>query len=421
VSSRIPRRIPILLALATGVALALPAAADAAPPASATFSVSPGSPGLNEATTFTPNIDWAGTPGTIEWNFGDGATATATATADNLNPATTHAYATTGTRTVTMRATNGEGSILAPPTQVTVPNVGPVVGFSFAPISPFTGDDVQFASSSFDPGGSIASYDWDFGDGASSPLPNPLHPYSTPGTKTVTLTVTDADGASSFVSHSVVVSATANKPPVAGFAFSPTKPKVGQQVEFVSSAVDPDGRLQDQRWDLDGDGQFDDARGDDVLYTFPTSGLKTVRLRVEDNSGGAAVKERTIQVAPGPPARPGFLNPFPVVRITGEVRGSGALVRLLSVRAPRGALAAVQCTGKGCPTKRRRHRLGRSHLARFKAYERQLRAGVRLEVFVSKPGTIGKYTRFTIRAHASPKRIDRCLVPGKAKPTRCPS
>jgi PKD repeat protein len=59
------------------------------------------------------------------------------------------------------------------------------------------GDTVQFdASASYDPDGTIVSYEWDFGDG--SPIGtgvNPTHIYHAPGNYTVTLTVTDDDGA----------------------------------------------------------------------------------------------------------------------------------------------------------------------------------------------------------------------------------
>jgi hypothetical protein len=50
-------------------------------------------------------------------------------------------------------------------------------------------------SASSDPGGSIASYVWDFGDGVTAADPAPAHSYSAAGTFTVTLTVTDDDGA----------------------------------------------------------------------------------------------------------------------------------------------------------------------------------------------------------------------------------
>ena len=40
-----------------------------------------------------------------------------------------------------------------------------------------------------------------------------------------------------------------------------------------------------------------------------------------------------------------------------------------------------------------------------------MRAGTRLRIFVTRPGTVGKYTRFTIRARSAPARVDACARP----------
>jgi hypothetical protein len=95
-------------------------------------------------------------------------------------------------------------------------------------------------------------------------------------------------------------------------------------------------------------------------------------------------------------------------------------VRILAVRAPRGALVRVACHGKGCTTKQRRKRVKRGAV-RFRGYEHFLRAGVRLEVFIRKGDAIGSYVRYTIRAGKAPKRVDRCLYPGRKSPRKCPS
>jgi hypothetical protein len=44
-----------------------------------------------------------------------------------------------------------------------------------------------------------------------------------------------------------------------------------------------------------------------------------------------------------------------------------------------------------------------------------------IQVFVSRPGSIGKHTRFGIRRRKSPTRRDRCLLPGSTIPTPCPA
>ena len=110
------------------------------------------------------------------------------------------------------------------------------------------------------------------------------------------------------------------------------------------------------------------------------------------------------------------LDPFPVVRIKGRLTSKGARVTLLTVRAPRNVRIEVDCTGIDCPVRHYRAPAGRRRLRRF---ERALRAGTRLEVRVTKPGYVGKFTAFVIRRDAEPKRSDRCLAPGATRPERC--
>ncbi|MBP1946964.1 putative repeat protein (TIGR01451 family), partial [Methanobacterium petrolearium] len=73
---------------------------------------------------------------------------------------------------------------------VTIPQP-PVANFT---ATPTTGDaplEVQFTDKST---GYVGSYAWDFGDGTNSDEKNPVHTYSTPGSYTVTLTVTNLGG-----------------------------------------------------------------------------------------------------------------------------------------------------------------------------------------------------------------------------------
>ena len=125
----------------------------------------------------------------------------------------------------------------------------------------------------------------------------------------------------------------------------------------------------------------------------------------------AGAPERTVSRAP-------MLEPFPIVRIKGVFTASGAHVSLLSVRAPRGARVKVACRGRDCPLRRFKARAG---VKRLRPFERDLRAGTRLEVTVTKPGYIGKVTVIVIRRHAAPRRSDRCLEPGARRAVRCPT
>jgi hypothetical protein len=116
------------------------------------------------------------------------------------------------------------------------------------------------------------------------------------------------------------------------------------------------------------------------------------------------------------PAAPAFLRPFPVVRIRGFFARRGARISLLSVRGPRSAKVQVSCKGRGCPVRKLSLANADTRVHRF---ERFLRAGILLQIRVTRPGRIGAYTSFLIRARRSPLRRDRCLSPKGTRPINC--
>jgi beta-lactamase superfamily II metal-dependent hydrolase len=72
----------------------------------------------------------------------------------------------------------------------------PTASFSYLPSNPIVGENVTFdASASNDPDGSIVSYQWNLGDGDNATGVIVHHSYSSSGNYTVSLTVTDDDGA----------------------------------------------------------------------------------------------------------------------------------------------------------------------------------------------------------------------------------
>jgi len=80
--------------------------------------------------------------------------------------------------------------------------IPPVAGFDYLP----HGLAVTFTDQSVDAVGTIASWTWDFGDGVTSTLQNPVHAFSASGMYTVTETVVDGTNAESgVVSKSVNV------------------------------------------------------------------------------------------------------------------------------------------------------------------------------------------------------------------------
>src|SRR5260221_3356885 len=75
----------------------------------------------------------------------------------------------------------------------------------------------NFTSTSSDPDGSIASYSWTFGDGATSTLQNPSHTYTETGTDHVCLPVTDRQRTQSSISTKSVTVTVPDHAPTADF------------------------------------------------------------------------------------------------------------------------------------------------------------------------------------------------------------
>jgi hypothetical protein len=208
----------------------------------------------------------------------------------------------------------------------------------------------------------------------------------------------------------------------ASFTFSPVLPVSGETVTFTSTstASGRNDRISSQQWDLDGDGSFDDGEGPIVSYGFAEAGTHTVGLRIADRQRGSDTNTQIV-VVQRPAAN--LLKPFPIVQLSGTITRRGVRVRRLNVNAPKGVSVVVRCTGRRCPLRREIHSSSsRAGVVSISQLQRRfLRAGIKLKVYVTKPPMIGKYTRFTIKRLRPPRRIDRCMIPGRAKPTRCPS
>jgi large repetitive protein len=302
---------------------------------------------------------------------------------------------------------------------VIVHNTAPNAGINFGPSAPLPGQAVTFTGSASSPTNKpISSMQWDFDFPSGGPFvadasgASVSHAYGSAGPKTVALRVEEVGGGVRIVQTTVVV----NAPPQAGFRVAPDSPFVGEPATISSSAVDPDGSIAAQHWDLDGDGAFDDASGPLVFATYASPGPRTVSLRVTDARGATAVASGVLTVRSRPLAFLGGVT----IDMNGSLRGKITRVKLLRVRAPAGTTVVVSCKGKGCPKKKKVIKQGKGPALRFKKFERAFKPGTKIVITVTKPGFLGRHTTYTMRRGAGPKRVDLCLAPGAKKPTACP-
>ena len=195
-------------------------------------------------------------------------------------------------------ATTRFASLRLVPPGVVLPPSGLQPAFTFTPVAPIANQTVLFdASTSTAPlNNPIAVYAWDFGNGRTGSGPSPSTQYDTPGTYAVRLTISDGYGRSASTAQSITVTPGAN--PTAAFVFSPTQPRVGQQVNFnaAASAPAPGRSISSYAWDL-GDGS-PGRNGQSVAHTYGAIGTFMVTLTVTDDAGRRGIVSREVVVAP---------------------------------------------------------------------------------------------------------------------------
>lgn len=133
--------------------------------------------------------------------------------------------------------------------------------------------------------GNILSYDWTFGDGETGVGSTISHVFSPAGSYTVTLKITDDQGATAQATVAIVVTSPSgsNIPPTAVVSSSSTVGDAPLQVHLDGSgSTDSDGTILSYKWDM-GDGGT--ATGPKLTYTYTTAGSFNATLTVTDNGG----------------------------------------------------------------------------------------------------------------------------------------
>jgi gliding motility-associated-like protein len=194
------------------------------------------------------------------WDFGDGTSQTFTA------PPFTHFYSTSGSYNVTLKTIDAVGCSDSTTNTQTIIISNPVAAFTQSDTTVCPNIDISFTNASTGP---TLTYLWNFGDGTTDTLADPVHNYTIEGNYTVLLIITDQYGCQDSVNQVIHVA-----PPHASFTVSDTlstcPPLIAQ---FTNTSVN----INQLTWDF-GDGGTSNA--DNPIHIYNTPGIYRARLYV---------------------------------------------------------------------------------------------------------------------------------------------
>jgi gliding motility-associated-like protein len=159
-------------------------------------------------------------------------------------------------------------------------SVPPVVKFSSA--NTCFGGSVQFTDQSTSGTRQIKTWRWDFGDGMTDVVQNPIHKYAQPGDYLVTLFVTNENGCGGA---SDPIKIHISQLPVASFSYS-SPGCAGQDVTFTDNSTSAEGSVVSWQWDF-GDGTPVETltSKNPFNHTYNTPGDYLVKLTVTNSNG----------------------------------------------------------------------------------------------------------------------------------------
>ncbi len=215
------------------------------------------------------------------WNFGDSAIS------GQQSPS--HIYAQPGNYTVSLQIVSGNGctASISQPVEIYTP-----------PTAYFTADDVcrkkqtSFHDMSTINNGLIVSWNWDFGDGATSTSKNPLHTYANDGIYPVQLRIMSNHGCTDLYRDSVEI-------------YRLPEPQIYtmnncENVSISMTDISPSAAMNDiWLWSF-GDGYYSNQSSPAHAYT--TAGTYWISLTVQDTNGCVSRDSAQVEVYPNPVA-----------------------------------------------------------------------------------------------------------------------
>jgi len=216
-----------------------------------------------------------GGPTSWTWMFGDGQSSA------EQHPS--HTYNNPGLYTVTLVASNGDGSNTKTKSDYISVNrnpTPPVANFEGVPRELSEGGTVEFNDLSTN---NPTNWSWNFGDGGTSTSSDPSYQYNTEGIYTVSLTVTNDDGSDTETKTNYITVNHVPTPLDADFTANPTTITQGESVQFTDQSTgDPTSWI----W-MFGDGQSSSEQHPSHTYSDP--GFYSVTLTASNAYGSNAI------------------------------------------------------------------------------------------------------------------------------------
>jgi PKD repeat protein len=221
---------------------------------------------------------------TIEWDFGDGSPPTS----GSLTPS--HTYMDDGIYSVTLTITDDDGGVGVDTLTVTVLDLGPKADFSWSPEPQSEGSTLDFTDTSKSYPDTIISWEWDFAGLGTSSEQNPSFTFVDDGGHDVILTVTDEDGSTNTIMHTVTIFDLA---PSAEFTWSPEPQGEGYAVSFFDGSTSYPDDIVSWDWDFGGLGT---SSSQNPSFTFMDDSSYDVTLTVTDDDGSMDTVMYTVTV-----------------------------------------------------------------------------------------------------------------------------
>ena len=215
------------------------------------------------------------------WDFGDGTVST------EKNP--NHIFTSVGIKTVSLFVKNDVACVSNVFTLPIEIFAEPAANFSIQDVS-CSKQDILFTDQTALAGNTVKSYLWDFGDGSTSVLKNPIHSYTTPGNYNIKLVVKTESNCEVTITKNKVIFGSPE------IDFKDPEACVNDNVTFQISKKSND--IASYEWDFgDGTNDEDQKNKETPAHKYNSAGNYNVKLKVTSVNGCVLEITKTIIIS----------------------------------------------------------------------------------------------------------------------------